>query len=313
MIKRTLGALIFTSFSLPAAAELYIPAEAACSTLYAGQTKDAGLVCVDVVDDELFVSYTTHDGWQLGEVQLWVGDTLATLPTNKAGNPQIGLFPFKDSGLGGDSYIFSLPLSSVFGQAELCDVAFHYAAHAVVSKNGRSETGWSAGTRLVAKGNWATYSSSQFACRAEQPPVAPPTAYQCESAYALSDVKLGTNGNHGWLLGPIAPGTLTTSELIGGLHHDAGQVNVRYGLDGTVTVEFVADEPWTIGGPEKKGEAHVYVNNSSNPSLVPNGRGQWEGSASLADGQMASSLTVQLSGKSGDLYLAAHANVCKPE
>mgnify|MGYP000529442543 CR=1 FL=1 len=51
-----------------------------CTTLFAGQTIDAGSVCVSVDSDNLVVSYATTGGWQLTEAHLWVGDDLANMP-----------------------------------------------------------------------------------------------------------------------------------------------------------------------------------------------------------------------------------------
>ena len=85
-----------------------------CVTLFAGQTIDVGTVCVETdntVDTSaqcgagatgaLIVTYETTGDWGLVEVHLAVGDDPSDIPTNNAGNPQIGAFPYSATGLGG--------------------------------------------------------------------------------------------------------------------------------------------------------------------------------------------------------------------
>ena len=56
-----------------------------CFTLYAGQTIEAGTVCVTVDGDDLEITYTTDGGWVLLQAKTWVGEDLEDLPDTKGG------------------------------------------------------------------------------------------------------------------------------------------------------------------------------------------------------------------------------------
>jgi hypothetical protein len=62
-------------------------------TLFAGQTIDIGTVTMEVVDDNLEVTFQADLGWQLQETHLWVGTNLADMPQTRKGSPKIGNFP----------------------------------------------------------------------------------------------------------------------------------------------------------------------------------------------------------------------------
>ncbi|MGA1824192.1 MAG: hypothetical protein ACMUIP_05955 [bacterium] len=85
-----------------------------CQALLAGQTIDAGLVCVEVVGTDLVVTYDTANGWELVETHLWVGDSLADMPQTKQGNPKIGNFPYNSGDItGATSYNVSISLDDL--------------------------------------------------------------------------------------------------------------------------------------------------------------------------------------------------------
>lgn len=163
-------------------------AEAASSsvTLYAGQTTAAGTVSTEVVGTDLVVTYQAAPGWQFSETHLWVGSSLSTLPANKAGNPTLGHFPYVSGALNGaTTWSVTIPLAALNAS---CGDTLLAAAHAAMQQvNGsgtvvRTETGWGAGTRLVAKGSWATYFSFTVECPPPPPPVDPAS---CETAWAF--------------------------------------------------------------------------------------------------------------------------------
>ena len=85
-----------------------------CVTLLAGQTNNAGTVCFDDIDtdndyviDTLEVTYTTSNGWELVNANLWIGGALSGLPQTPSGNPIPGQFPYKSGDItGSTSYIF---------------------------------------------------------------------------------------------------------------------------------------------------------------------------------------------------------------
>lgn len=160
---------------------------ASCFTLYAGQTVDAGKVCL-TVDNEVDtaascgkigakgvvkVTYTTKDGWELTEAHLAAGDSLADIPANKKGNPKIGNFPYNSGDItGATSQTFSVPLCTfgLDGSYETCDpVNGFFAAHAALRRdNGdgtyQTETGWADGQAFTSKGSWAQFFNFKLEC-----------------------------------------------------------------------------------------------------------------------------------------------------
>lgn len=111
-----------------------------CVDLFAGQTIDAGDVCVEVVNGDLCVTYTTSGDWELDEYHLWVGTNTDDMPQTKKGSPKLGKFPYTATNLGGGAS----PVTSVtvcvsadeLGLGELCDTDnLKVVAHAVVEKD----------------------------------------------------------------------------------------------------------------------------------------------------------------------------------
>jgi len=156
-----------------------------CTQLTAGQFIDAGDVCVKVEEGNLIVTYTTHNGWELTAVHLWVGDDLADMPHNAQENPKIGNFPYKAEDLGGvTSYSFNIPLTALGGddyEVNLCDQTFLVAAHASVQKPDgaggyQTETGWGDGPQMNPGGSWAMYFDFMFKCVLDPEPCETPPA-----------------------------------------------------------------------------------------------------------------------------------------
>ncbi len=90
-------------------------------TLFAGQDIDAGTVTIEILGDDLVVTYQTNDCWSLGTTHLYVG-TAEDVPVNGAGNPQHGQFSYaqevEEDTLGNpiellDMVIYTIPLSEV--------------------------------------------------------------------------------------------------------------------------------------------------------------------------------------------------------
>lgn len=125
--------------------------------LYAGQTINAGNVTVWNDQTDLYVQFSTSNGWLLGETHVAVATSLAGIP-QKNGNPIPGQFPYKmnhNPPVG--TYTYIIPLDNWQPGQQL-----YIAAHAVVvqlDQNGnviRRETGWGNGPGFPGK-NWATY------------------------------------------------------------------------------------------------------------------------------------------------------------
>lgn len=283
-----------------------------CQTLYAGQTINAGSVCVSVQGQDLSVAYTTTDGWQLTQAHLWVGDDLATMPQTKTGNPQIGRFPYHSGDISGaTSYTFSIPLASLSADLDLCGHTFALAAHAALRKpNGsggyQTETGWGAGSPINDRGSWATYFTYTVVCE-ETPP--PPQALVCDTAYALGNktfIDLGlTRSRWGWQNGPLGPGSYTQPIYAGAAQNDTskgalvGQLGIVY--DGaSVTVSY------SITGGYVLDVTHLYVGTSNVGTISP---GQYGNTHDL-DNATSDSFTV--GGFHGEpIYVVAHGVTCR--
>lgn len=162
--------------------------------LVAGQNAVSGSVSVGNDEENLYVTYSTVGDWSITEVQLYVG-TAAGLPVNKGGNPSIGQFPYKVTYTSDvTAYTFSIPLSTLPSCVTIAahavvvrrDLAgnilqketgwargpriggnswamkFEYCVQECVVEEPacyQEETAWTAGTRFVNPGNWATYTS----------------------------------------------------------------------------------------------------------------------------------------------------------
>lgn len=295
-----------------------------CVDLFAGQTTDAGDVCLSIAGEDLVVTYTTKDGWQLTDASLWVGTELRTWPATNTGNPKIGQFPFQSGilALGSLSHSFRIPLSTwglTASQASCNRQSLLLAAHANVRyQNGdgtyRTETGWGDGQRMVTRGNWAMYFGAALTC-IPNTPVSPTTR---ETAFAYGNGKatcflqlpqLSTN-RWGWSNGPLAQGNTYTFDI----YAAAGQCDLTKGTRvGTLKVVYngsTAAVTYQMAAGFTMDETHLYVGNQPLPK---NGQGEW----TVAPGQypytknltLAGTDTYTVTGLSGDIYVVAHAVV----
>ena len=83
-----------------------------CQDLLAGQTILSGSVCVEVVGDDLVVSFATAEDWEIQETHVWVGSTLSDMPQTRKGNPKIGNFPYASGDItGAAGWSVSIPLT----------------------------------------------------------------------------------------------------------------------------------------------------------------------------------------------------------
>lgn len=313
-------------------AEVTVSGGTSCVTLLAGQTINAGTVCSTVQGDYLNVTYSTTGGWELTEAHLWAGTSLASLPTNRAGNPQIGLFPYNSGNItGATTYTFSVPLSTfgLSGNATECAPTNVYlVAHAALRKllgdgSYQTETGYGEGTRLVSKGNWATWFSLTLKCQDTQPETCETAwAYGGSAATCFLSIDENNDGQGdfnrwGWtnpVSAPASGSTTSTFELWAG----AGQCDRSKGtLVGTVTVVYdgsTATVTYAASTGFTFDETHLYAGSALLPSVC-NGSGC---EFTVAPGQLgnlhdltsASSDSYSIGSLSGNIHVAAHAVVC---
>ncbi|WP_430461871.1 hypothetical protein ACQUQU_03520 [Thalassolituus sp. LLYu03] len=335
MIALSLTLIGYSSFA--AAACVSAEGGVQTQTLYAGQTLNAGSVTLQVIGDDLVVTYSTTDGWSLNETHLWVGTSLSDMPQTRKGTPKIGNFPYHSGSLSGVSqYTETIPLSVLGFSCPQADTQYYVAAHAVVSRVGadgetvQTETGWADGTGFVDKGMWGTYFTLVLTCDCggDNPPV---VLGSCETAFAYSggtnvadgdittsflDIDEDEDGNGdfnrwGWTNGPVGSGSYSWDIYAG-----AGQSDISKGtLVGVLNVVydgFTAYVDYVMYGPYLLDETHLYVGNEILPRNV-------NGLYTVAPGQYptihgdlggVTSDTYVVSGLSGDIYVVAHGVSC---
>jgi len=148
--------------------------EAESFPLYAGQDWLVGEVLVWNDDNQVCVKYrlfdgtgedpddVVGDGWGLTETHLAIGKSLEDIPTNKAGNPKVGNFPFRNEKLGGvaEDGPYCIDFGKEEGELDVeCDDELVIAAHAVIEKedcipgDSGTDTYVSDTTTMVTEGN----------------------------------------------------------------------------------------------------------------------------------------------------------------
>lgn len=122
-------------------------------SLIAGQNINAGSLTVSNDAINLYITYNTNNNWFLKKIHLYAGPC-GTIPSNNAGNPMIGLFPYNEQFAPFvNSYTLTIPLEEL-------DECFCISAHAELVKIGlngcviQTETGWAAGEPFGGK-SWA--------------------------------------------------------------------------------------------------------------------------------------------------------------
>jgi hypothetical protein len=301
-----------------------------CTTLYAGQDIDAGTVCVEVIDngdtEEFCATYTTTGGWELVETHFWLGEDLADMPQTRKGNPKVGNFPYHSGDITGQTtYTVCVDLNQFGtegGADDLCDLLLYAAAHAVVRKdNGdgtyQTETGWGDGTRMVTRGNWATYFTVLLTCE----PGGGGGGRTGETAFAadcgdydncfldIPDEDGSSFNRWGWSNGPLGAGTYYFDIYAG-----AGQCDRSKGtLVGLLTVDFdgsTAVVTYNTCGEYTMDEVHLYVGNEILARDVNNEYTVAPGQYPYIDDDIdTNSYTFTVDGLAGDIYVVAHAVV----
>jgi hypothetical protein len=280
-------------------------------TLFAGQSINAGTVKVKKDNENITITYETTNEWTLSEVHAWIGDDLINLPTNKGGNPTIGLFPYKQTNLGGVTQTsITIPISVALGvEPVICDKSFYLVAHAVVVKTKadgsvQKETGWSEGNRITNKGSWATISSFVFKCNDE----GEPKSGGCETAYGVGattfiDANL-TNSRWGWIITVNQIGSFSTPIYAGAAQNDLNKGtlvgHLFYTFNGnSLNVTYVLLNGYKLY------ETHVYAGNSLPTTIAP---GQY-GHIHELNGASEDVFSINING--APIYLVAHAVVCE--
>jgi hypothetical protein len=218
------------------------------------------------------------------------------------------------------TYSFTVPLST-FGldasMTECAPVNAYVVSHAVVRRplsggTYQSETAYGEGTRLVQRGNWATWFSLTLTCTGDDPQPA-----VCETAFAyggddamrfIDSDAIDTN-RWGWYNGPLGPGSYNFD-----LYAAAGQCDLSKGTQvGQVLVSFDGSRAivtYAMASGFTLDETHLYVGAEPLPRkdvVYTEAPGQYGNIHELTE---ASSDTFTVSGLSGSVYVVAHAVAC---
>lgn len=293
-----------------------------CVDLTAGQSIPVGQVCATIEEGNLKVTYQVVPDWKISETHLWVGTSLASLPVNRSGNPQIGLFPYKSGPLAGvTSTVHYVPLSlfGLTGDEEVCDpVDLLAVAHAAVYRvlpdgSVQGETAYGQGPRLVNKGSWAMFFGWKLTCEEGQDP----EPLVCETAFAKGESSAcfleepyGFS-RWGWTNGPLGPGSYSMEIFAGAGRCDTGKgelvghLHVEY--DGQIAQVVYQALPGIIFQ-----ETHLYVGNDP---LARDVRGEY----TVAPGQYpfihdlenVSRDEFVVENLDGEIYIVAHSVACE--
>jgi len=125
--------------------------------LFGGQTIPVGTLSITNDENNLYVTYSTHDAWFITQTHLYVG-ALENMPVNKSNTPIPGQFPNKTTHSDGTTiFMYTIPWASL-------PDCYIIAAHASVVKieNGsvvQTETAWSDGTAFENTNRWGSYTN----------------------------------------------------------------------------------------------------------------------------------------------------------
>jgi hypothetical protein len=291
--------------------------------LLAGQTIDAGTVSVAVSGSNVLVTYATSGGWQLSAAHLWTGNQISDLPQTKTGNPIPGKFTYVSGDITGKTtYTFTIPLSILSFSCPSEAVSYYMAAHAAVRKTKadgtyQTETGWSQGSPITSRGNWATFSTFTLTCECTTPPG---LVVACDTAFAkgtpsISFLDLGFE-RWGWTNGPLGTGSYSMDIWAGAAQSDTtkgthvGTLSVLYDdtYDAAVVTYQMSPGFWME-------ETHLYVGSDRLPKFKQGNKfvetvapGQYPYIHDDLEGVTRDSYAV--SPLSGFIYVVAHAVVC---
>lgn len=152
-----------------------------CNPLIGGQQYHAGVVCVQVRDNRLCVTYRTAGDWEMDAYHIWVGTSLSDMPATNKGNPKLGQFPYQGDGLVDSDRTeltvctYPVDLGLPNNSVDLCEISspVFVVAHADLEQEinnvTQTETGYGAGSDLNGS-SWATYMNMSL-CEAFDAPL----------------------------------------------------------------------------------------------------------------------------------------------
>ena len=248
----TLRRAAAATFALALAA-LFIPLSSAsasgpqCYTLTAGQSMDAGQVCVaQAGTGEVSVTFTT-DGWLLSAVHLSVVTDPSQFPVNPSGNPVPGKFQYSQTfSPGVDTYTFmnvSAPTFPIYvaAQAEVWNQSSEATAYAV-SDTSTSVTSASAGpfgSNAVLAYQPVNYPNCSYYTQSPDPLTA--SVWNAQIGSTALNLFQATGANWIWNEAPIT----TTDQITGQWVDFAQTLNVPGFPAGPAQLAITADNGFT--------------------------------------------------------------------
>jgi hypothetical protein len=304
-----------------------------CVYIFAGQNINVGSMCLndidtdsDGTDDALQVCLTTTGCWEINGVASWFGGSTAMPPMNKAGQPVPGHFPYQSGTLATQSYCFNIPFSSFGFSCPGNTINLRGAVHLNVRNtcNNTTQTGWAAGDRIAAKGNWGTFFGFNITCDEELPPPSNnchETAFGQDNSASLCftdpiiDALVGGAdiNRWGWSNGIYSGDGSHTLTLRAGAAHCSGGTNV-----GTVTFSRTGSTitvTYTVVSPYWLGLIHFYAGNDrlyyecNGPCGYTVAPGQFPYISATLDPSTTTHTFTYPASVSGDYYVVAHAAV----
>ncbi len=313
-----------------------------CWPLIAGQTINAGTLCVTNDKDNLYLTYDlTNNLDTISEIHVWIGSDLANLPKTKKGIPIPGQFPFiRSFNPAVNSYTLVVPFDDLMvqdGYENLCPAgkSLYIVAHAATNVSGQAQTAFGGdqcyNTLLTEPGRWWCLGSYAVCCDPDNPP--PPPVTRCDTAFAKGNDAIGPDYDHwvftkdsksnpeslpslnlirnrwGWALNIKAVGTYEYDIYAGaGLNYTskgykAGKLVVDW--DGSLLIIT-----YNLATGITMREVHIYASDFKPTVTAP---GQY-GYIEYFDPQ-ASTHTAEFSvsdTNSDGIWIIAHAVVCAP-
>ena len=297
------------------------------STVHAG---DPGLpvspaiyASADVVGDDLVVSYSSANGWELTGTYMYIGDDYSGMPRTRGGNPKIGKFPYiNESFQDPTKYADIIPLSDLGFVCPTEDKSFAIFIHVTAELPDVPALGGITPNVNVKPGMWGTYFTVVVSCD---------NGGGCETAFGYTpgtnehdddpvtsflELDLDRDGTKdfsrwGWTLGPFQDDTLQFPLYAGAAQSDiskgtqVGIVEVNI-LGGFANVEFYMNPPYYMK------DSHVYVgsdilpkDDNGNYTVAP---GQYPSVHELTNGETYD--IHRFNSLVGPNFVVAHATVC---
>jgi hypothetical protein len=305
--------------------------EGTCGTttwdLTAGQHTVVGTVTVSNDLNNIYVDLQLTDTSAVfGNLHVWVGNDLLSVPSTPNGAPIPGQFCSADGGVCADatgltSYSFTIPFTetSWADATKACGASLYVVAHAEVDmdgiEGGDHETAFGGNTAGTGD-RWWFYGTYTICCDFGTPDLG-----SCQTAYAkggyvwTTDKKSNpeklpslnlTKNRWGWAINLTATG-VTTYDIWAG----AGLNNTKVGTKvGTLTVNWdgttaVVTYTITVGTLE---DVHLYAGDLAPATIAP---GQYGNLADPDSNTYTFNVDLADANGTGGVWLAAHAVVCK--